>query len=79
MNTQVIYNGRKASVNPLEAPKTFNQLNAFLRANNGNSCFVKIHNVIMKVTRGGEFKQVTRALYLMSLEEFLLISLNDNY
>ena len=79
MKTRIIANDKIINVNPFNTPKTLNQLNGFLRANNGNSCFVRMYGEWFKVTRENTFKKVARTLSHLTFEEWLSISLNDNF
>lgn len=79
MVTQIYYRNGWRNVNPEQAPKDFRMLDAFLIYNNAARNIVRIQGVYYKICMDGVLKFISRALYLVSMAEFLSISNNDNY
>lgn len=79
MKSKIVYNGKFLNVNPLRSPKDSQQLDNFLRTNNGNRCFVRMHGNWFKVTREGKFIRVAKTLGHLTFQEWLEISIDDNF
>lgn len=79
IETTIPYRGRRVKVNPQNPPKDTRQLRGFLLWNGANDCFMKGEGGWYKICKDGTIKYVVRALYLLSLAEFLEIAKDDNF
>jgi hypothetical protein len=79
MVTRIWWRDKYINVKPENPPKDERQLISFLRYNNAAVCFVKTGNAWRKITKDGRLLKVARALYLLSLEEWLDIAKNDKF
>lgn len=77
--TKIWWRDKYINVDPNNPPKDERQLISFLRYNDAPACFVKTGNSWRKVTKQGSLLNVSRALYLLPLKEWLEIALNDNF
>lgn len=78
--TRIMYRDNfRHKVNPKKPPKETRELDSFLFFNDAAKCFMKGQGGWYKFTREGSLLFVVRALYLLSLEEWLKIALDDNF
>lgn len=79
METKIWVRDNYRNVNPDYPPKETRELDSFLVKNNASKCFFKGQGGWYKQTKKGEFLFVAKALYLLSLKEWLDIALDDNF
>lgn len=79
IETKIWWRNGFVRVNPERPPKDERQLISFLSYNNAPNCFVKTGNAWRKITKEGKLVFVTRALYLLSLEQWLKIANNETF
>jgi len=70
---------RWRNVKPDNPPKETRELDSFLYFNDAAKCFLKTQGGWYKLTREGSLLFVSRALYLLSLKEWLKIAKNDSF
>lgn len=79
MITRIWWRDKWCNAKPERPPHDTRQLRSFLLYNNTADCFMKGEGGWYKITKEGTILFVIRALYLMSLEEFYLVAVNDNF
>lgn len=79
LRNTIWYKGRKRTVDFDKPPKDSRELNSFIYWNGGARCFVKQSGGWYKITKDNNFLYVERALYLLSLKEWLEVALNNNF
>jgi hemin uptake protein HemP len=79
ITTKIWIRDKYRNINPENPPKETRELDSFLFYNGAAKCFIKAQGGWYKLTREGKLLFVTRALYLMSLNQFLEIAKNDNF
>jgi hypothetical protein len=79
MRTNIWVDTRMTTVKPERPPLSSRVLNSFLFYNDAPCCFMRGRKGWYKITRDNKFLFVERALYKLSLEEWLKIALDDNF
>ena len=79
METTIPWRGKLVTVNEKKPPKDTRQLRGFLLWNKARDCFMKGEGGWYRIGIDGQILFVSRTLYLLSLEEWLEIALNDNF
>lgn len=79
ITTKIWVRNRYRNVNPEKAPKETRELDSFLYYNDAAKCFMKGQGGWYKFTREGSLLFVARALYLLSLKEWLRIAKDDSF
>ena len=79
MTTKIWWRDRYINVKPDTPPRDTRQLDSFLYYNDAAKCFMKGEGGWYKISRQGSVLFVVRALYLLSLKEWLEIAQDDNF
>lgn len=79
ITTKIWWRDKYRNVNPEKPPVETRQLDSFLTYNKAAKCFLKGQGGWYKLTKEGELLFVTRALYLLSLKEWLRIAKDDYF
>ena len=79
MVTRIPHRGKVINARPERPPKDTRELRSFLLFNNAADCFVRAQGGWYKICKDGSLKYVTRAMYQLSLKEFLEIAKNDHF
>lgn len=77
--TKVPHRGKMINVKPERPPTDTRQLRGFLLWNHARDCFMRGEGGWYRLGTDGSINFVARALYLLSLKEWLEIALNDNF
>ena len=79
LNNTIWWRGRATIINPKKPPADTRQLDGYLFWNAAPKCFVKGQGGWYKMVEGPKLLYVVRTLYLLSLEEWLEIALDDDF
>lgn len=79
IETRIWVRDNYRNVNPDKPPRESRELDSFLWYNDAAKCFLKGQGGWYKITRQGSILFVARALYLLTLKEWLEVALNDNF
>jgi len=79
ITTRIWHRDKYINVHPEKPPSDTRQLDSFLFYNDAAKCFMKGQGGWYKITKQGSILYVCRALYLMSLKEWLEVAKNDNF
>ena len=79
IETKIPWRGRYVTIKPDRPPKDTRQLRGFLLWNGARDCFMKGEGGWYRIGLDGDILFVVRALYLLSLKEWLEIATNDNF
>ncbi len=79
MVTKIWWRDRYTNVKPDTPPRDTRQLDSFLVYNDAAKCFMKGEGGWYKISRQGSILYVVRALYLLSLSEWLEVAKDDNF
>jgi hypothetical protein len=79
LECHIPWRGKFVNVKPENPPADSRQLRGFLLFNDARDCFYKTTGGWYKLGLDGSLKFVCRALYLLSLQQWLEIALDDNF